>query len=164
MNFHFGIYTLSLLFFSSILIIIFFIDLDFQIIPNSLTYSGIVIGLLFSFFTIGFLRALLGGLIGFGIFLLIVFLSEVFLKKEGMGGGDVKLAAMMGTFFGLQKLLLSLFFSFAIGAIIAIFLIITKIKGRKDYIPFGPSMVLASFISIFFGEKFLNWYFGLFII
>ncbi len=79
-----------------------------------------------------------------------------------MGGGDIKLAAALGAFLGWKYLSLTIFLSFAVGGILAIFLLLLGRKGRKDYIPFGPAMVLGAMISLFFGEEIIGWYLGQF--
>lgn len=73
------------------------------------------------------------------------------ISRGGMGGGDVKLAAMLGALYGTEIITLSLFVSFALGGFIGLLLIITKIKGRKDYIPFGPYICLGTLIVLFSG-------------
>ena len=86
---------------------------------------------------------------GGGIFLLIALFSLLVYRKVGMGMGDVKLMAVLGLFFGFANIVQVFVFSFFIGAIISIFLLITKIKKSDDYIPFGPFIVIASFITMF---------------
>jgi len=78
-----------------------------------------------------------------------------------MGMGDVKLAAGIGSFLGWTQALICFFFSFLLGAVISIFLLVLGIKGRRDRIPFGPFLVSAAFISLYFGEKLLRTYLGL---
>jgi leader peptidase (prepilin peptidase)/N-methyltransferase len=150
-----------LIIFTSLLIVIFFIDLDHQIIPNSLTYPGIVFGLITSFknpIAESFKFAFLGSLFGGVLFLSIAFLSSFLFSKEGMGGGDIKLACMMGAFLGFKNLIIAIFLSFTIGGIVGIFLMRLKVKGRKDYIPFGPALVSGTFLALFFGKQILSWY------
>lgn len=151
----------SLIFFCSILIAVFFIDLEFYIIPDELTFSGTVLGLLFSFFTIGIKDSFIGALVGFSIIFAILVLSPLIFKQEGMGGGDVKFAGCMGAFLGLKGVVTALFLSFFIGAVVGILLLTTKIKKRKDYIPFGPSLVAASFITLVWGSKLIEIYLNL---
>jgi leader peptidase (prepilin peptidase)/N-methyltransferase len=96
--------------------------------------------------------------IGGGIFLIIRFLGALFLKVESMGMGDVKLAAGIGAFLGWRLTLVCFFLSFLLGAMVAIFLLLTHIKRRKDRIPFAPFLVAAALISLFWGEKFFSLY------
>ena len=147
---------------SSALIIIAFIDLQEQMIPDVISLPGIVVGLILSFIVpyISFINSALGALVGGGIILIIAWVGSIIFKKEAMGGGDVKLAAMIGAFLGLRYIIISLFLGFFLGALIGIILIMTKIKKREDAIPFGPFIVLGSLITLLCGEKILSWYLG----
>ena len=145
---------------SSALIIISFIDLDEQIIPDEISLSGIVLGFLISFFVpyISYFNSLLGILTGGGIIFLIALAGLAIFKKEAMGGGDVKLAAMIGAFIGWRYIILSLFIGFFIGAVTGIVLILSKVKNKDDIIPFGPFIVLGSILTILWGKNLLSWY------
>jgi len=147
---------------SSALIIISFIDLDEQIIPDEISLPGIVLGFLISFFVpyISYFNSLFGILTGGGIIFLIALAGLVIFKKEAMGGGDVKLAAMIGAFIGWRYIILSLFIGFFIGAVTGIVLILSKVKNKDDIIPFGPFIVLGSILTILWGKDLLSWYFG----
>ena len=147
---------------SSALIIIAFIDLNEQIVPDIISLPGIVIGLILSFFVpyISFINSVLGVVVGGGIILVIGLVGSVIFKKEAMGGGDVKLAAMIGAFLGWKYTIISLFLGFFLGALVGIFLILLKIKSKEDMVPFGPFIALGSFITLLWGEKILLWYTG----
>ena len=147
---------------SSALIIISFIDLDEQIIPDEISLPGIVLGFLISFFVpyISYFNSLFGILTGGGIIFLIALAGLVIFKKEAMGGGDVKLAAMIGAFIGWRYIILSLFIGFFIGAVTGIVLILSIVKNKDDIIPFGPFIVLGSILTILWGKDLLSWYFG----
>ncbi len=166
--FHFPVSFPSLLFFLKdilfifILIPIFFIDLKEEIIPNQLSYSLIICGFILSFVTKDTLSSLIGIGLGAGIFLSIFALGSLWLKQTGMGIGDVKLAAGIGAFLGYKLALLCFFLSVILGGIIAIGLLLTHIKGRKDRIPFAPFLVVSALISLFWGENFVHFYFNLF--
>ena len=140
------------------LIPIFFIDLEKQIIPNTLSYPLIILGLPFALVSGSFLSSLMGVGLGAGLFLVIRIVAFFFLKQESMGAGDVKLAAGIGSFLGWSQALLSFFLSFLLGAIISVFLLAFHIKRRRDRIPFAPFLVLASFISLYFGSELLRLY------
>jgi peptidase A24A domain protein len=88
-------------------------------------------------------------LAGGGIFLLITVIGGIFYGKEAMGFGDVKLMGALGLFFGLSNIVVITLVSFLIGAILSIVLLITKIKKSDEYIPFGPFIVIATFISMY---------------
>ena len=147
---------------SSALIIIAFIDLNKQVIPEVISLPGMVIGLILSFFVpyISFINSALGIVIGGGIILVIRLAGSLIFKKESMGIGDIELAAMIGAFLGWRYIIISLFLGFFLGAVAGIFLILSKIKSREDMIPFGPFIVLGSLITLLWGEKILSWYVG----
>ena len=157
-----NIQTLIYIILSSALIIIAFIDLKEQIIPDVISLPGVVVGFIISFFVpyISFINSALGIVVGGGIILIIALGGSAIFKKEAMGGGDVKLAAMIGAFLGWRYIIISLFFGFFLGALTGIFLIIAKIKSREDMVPFGPFIVLGSLITLLWGEQIISWYLG----
>jgi len=157
-----SIQTLIYIIMSSALIVIAFIDLNQQIVPDVISLPGIVIGFILSFFVsyISFVDSILGIAVGGGIIFVIGLAGSVIFKKEAMGGGDVKLAAMVGAFLGWKYIIVSLFLGFFLGALAGIFLILSKIKSREDVIPFGPFIILGSFITLLWGEKIIAWYLG----
>ena len=151
--------------FCSALIIITFIDLKEQIIPDVISLPFIALGFLFSFLLqdISPIDSLLGILSGRSSLLLVAVAGSYLFKKEAMGGGDIKLAAMVGAFLGWQLTLLALFLGFFFGAFIGVIVLI-KNKGKNeksDSIPFGPFIALGTVITLFFGQAILNWYFML---
>ena len=130
------------------------IDYRLQIITNRLTLTMFEIGIIFTFIyglsNIAIsINMLLGMLTGGGIFLGITLLGGLVYGKEAMGFGDVKLMGVLGLFFGLTNIIIISLISFLVGAILSIFLLITKIKKIDEYIPFGPFIVIATFITIF---------------
>ncbi len=163
-HFHFQFWlSLIFLFFSCVLVVVFFIDLDHQIIPDAVTVPAFIAGLLFSpknLLSGGLVPSLAAAGVGFGSFYALAMLSFAVFKKEALGFGDVKFAAVMGVFLGWKFLLLALYCSFLAGGIIGGLLIFLKIKSRKDYIPFGPFLVLGCFIAVFFHDKLLGFYEG----
>lgn len=132
----------------------FVIDYRLQIIPNRLNLTIFEIGLIFTFlygisnFAIS-INMFLGMLAGAGIFLIITLLGGIFYGKEAMGFGDVKLMGALGLFFGLSDIIIVTLVSFLIGAVLSIILLATKIKKTDEYIPFGPFIVIAAFLSMF---------------
>jgi leader peptidase (prepilin peptidase) / N-methyltransferase len=140
------------------------IDLDHQIIPDVLSLPGIVVGVLFSLAPggIGWAPSLLGVLLGGGVFVVIIIASTLVLGQAGMGVGDVKLGAMLGAFLGWKLALLSILLSTLLGGPMAVVLLATGRKSRKDPIPFGPFLALGGTISLFWGEALLAWYFAQF--
>jgi len=154
--------TLIYIILSSALIIIAFIDLNDQIVPDVISLPGIVIGFIVSFFVtyISVINSGLGILVGGGIILIIGIAGTIIFKKEAMGGGDVKLASMIGAFLGWRYIIISLFLGFFLGALAGIILILSKIKKREDMVPFGPFIILGSFITLLWGGQIISWYFG----
>lgn len=147
-------------FFSS-LVVITFIDLAHQIIPDVITLPGIPLSFLAAstLLPTGWLNSLAGLLLGGGLFYLIAWLSLLLLKKEGMGGGDIKLVAMIGALLGWQEVLLAIFSASVAGSVVGLLLVGTRLRGRSDPIPFGPFLVLGALIALFFGNNILDWYF-----
>ena len=148
----------------SILIVIAFIDLNEMIIPDILiililTVTVLYRLLLFLLYSKSFdLLNSIGGLVlSSFLFILIILIS-----KGGMGGGDVTLIGSLGFILGIKKILLTIFSAFIFGAIISIILLVTKIREKKDPIPFGPFIILGFFITVFWGDELINWYLSLF--
>jgi len=149
--------------FCSALIVITFIDLDYQIIPDTITLPGMVIGFVagsllmpdpfMRYSRLGFLSSIIGFLAGGGLYYAIAILS-----KGGMGGGDIKMMAMVGALTGWKSVILTTFLGSFTGAILGIFLMIFKGKGRKTKIPFGPFLALGALITLFFGQEIFQWY------
>ncbi len=150
----------------SSLIVIFFIDLEFQIIPDKITLPGIVIGLAASLLVQppGIVDSLIGFAVGGGSLLLVAYLGEWIFKKEAMGGGDIKMAAMMGAFVGWQKVLLIFFGGAILGMIVSILWMSLSKKVRSQrIIPFGPFLALAALIIIVYGDRILHFYINTFL-
>lgn len=176
-SFGLSIETLFYLIFISALIAITFIDFKHMIIPNVITYPGIIVGILFnalktdwnysldliSNFSLGMqnffsllsevpiLDSIFGVVLGGGILLLIAYSYEVIKKRQGMGMGDVKLLAMIGAFFGWEGVLFVIFLASILGSIIGISIIIAKRGDLKYALPFGPFLSIAAVIYIFTG-------------
>jgi leader peptidase (prepilin peptidase)/N-methyltransferase len=146
---------LKYLFLSALLVAISFIDLEYFIIPNSLIIIGLVGGVILNIAAqdVGFVSALAGLLVTSGFLLLIALAS-----KGGMGGGDIKLVAVTGLFLGWPLGPFGLILGAVIGGMIAVVLLLFRIKGRKDPLPFGPFIALGTFISILYGSQIINWY------
>ena len=137
----------------SILIIVSVIDIKHKIIPDSLNITIAAIGIMLILYDNSILSdRLLGALIGFVLFFIIA------LATDAMGGGDTKLIAGLGLIFGLKGVLFIIFYSFVIGAVISLVLLIAKIKSRKDEIPFGPFISAATLLYIFYGVEIINLY------
>lgn len=145
--------------FAAALIVVTFIDLDHQIIPDVITLPGIPFFAVAAIFLLGlpYGESLLGIVIGGGVFYLIGLGYELIKKKEGMGGGDIKLFAMIGGFLGWKSLIFVLLVSSCLGAVIGISIIIYK-KGDMRYaIPFGPFLSIAAISYLFWGDNFMRY-------
>ena len=150
------------------LIVVTWIDWEHQIIPDEISIGGIVAGLVFSFFfpvwvggpdaAAGW-RALLGSIAGLltggGILYLMAVIGEKVFKKEAMGGGDVKLLAAIGAFFGWKGALFGLFAGSLVGSFAGL---AVKWTLKKETIPFGPYLALGTVLYLFWGEPVLSWY------
>lgn len=146
------------LFLTPMLLIAFCIDYKLQIIPNRLTLTMFETGLAFTFIQVVantslginvLINNLLGMLVGGGIFLLITIIGGFIAGKEAMGFGDVKLMGALGIYFGLSNIIAITLVAFLVGAILSILLLVSRIKKMDEYIPFGPFIVLGTFISMF---------------
>ncbi|HAR62959.1 MAG: prepilin peptidase [Candidatus Margulisiibacteriota bacterium] len=149
---------LKVVFLTSILIVITFIDLEFMIIPDELTLGGSGIGLLFSLFDKSLLPSVLGGLAGAGIIYAIYLLGQLIYQQETIGGGDIKMMLLIGIFIGIKSTLLAIFVAMMLGSIIGVALIALRIKSRKDYIPFGPFLGAGCLIVIYFSKELVALY------
>ncbi|MBU4257805.1 MAG: A24 family peptidase [Proteobacteria bacterium] len=145
----------------SSLLVITFIDLDHQIIPDVITLPGIPIFFFASFILteITYKDSLLGILAGGGSLLLIAVTYNLLTKKEGMGGGDIKLLAMLGAALGWKGVFFTIFIASVIGTVVGIILMLRTRRGLKLAVPFGPFLSMGAIIYIFFGSSIINWYF-----
>ena len=160
--FKFGITIEAFVYYALIssLLVITFIDIGHQIIPDVITLPGIPI-FFFASFTLTATSckdSLLGILAGGGSLLLIAVTYNLLTKKEGMGGGDIKLLAMIGAALGWKGVLFTIFIGSAIGTLVGIILMLRTSKGLKLGIPFGPFLSTGAIIYIFFGSSIINWY------
>ncbi len=162
-RFGIGWHTLFYFAFVSALMVITFIDLEFQIIPDSITLPGILVGLIagslvlpdpfLRWSLLGYKASVLGAVSGFGLFYIVAVLS-----KGGMGGGDIKMMAMVGAMTGWKSVLLTTFIGSLLGSIIGVSLMVFKGKSRKTKIPFGPFLAAGTVITLFYGQEILSWY------
>jgi leader peptidase (prepilin peptidase)/N-methyltransferase len=159
--------------YSSILVVLLVIDLEQKILPNKIVYPGIALaftvscfGTIFGFqpasiaqlgFSLWVVDSVIGAITGF---ILLFIIAMIF--KGGMGWGDVKLAGMIGMIVGFPLIFIALFIAIVLGGLVAGFLLITRIKKRKEAIPFGPFLAAATIITLLWGEVILKWYLGYF--
>lgn len=154
-QFNLSLYFIEYAFLSSLLIAITFIDLERQEIPDELIVIGLIAGLLFNIYDIkaNMINGILGFLLGGGVFLIIAMITQ-----GAMGGGDIKLMAVLGLFMGWRLIIAITLISFILGAFVSIILIAAKLKNKKDYIPFGPFIAIAAVTAIFFGQYLVQIY------
>jgi len=165
--FHTWQYGLSLqlaiaLTYACLFLVIFVIDLERGLILNSVVYPGMALALVFSFFwpwpdigwpDIGVVSALLGGAVGFGLMLLPYLIS-----RGGMGFGDVTLAGLIGMVTGFPLVFVALVVGILSSGVVAVSLLILRLKGRKEAIPFGPFLAAAAMVALLWGGPILDWY------
>ncbi len=156
LNLSFAIY----LFFELLLLIVIVVDLEYMIIPDEISIGGIIAGFILAFFRndLTWIDSILGIVIGGGILLFIIKGYYLLTGKEGMGGGDVKLLAMIGAFLGYKSLLFVVFISSMLGTVIGVPLMLLKSKDVSYAIPFGPFLSIAAVIYIYAGQTIINWY------
>jgi leader peptidase (prepilin peptidase)/N-methyltransferase len=150
--------------FISALIVITFIDIDHRIIPDVISLPGIPIGFLMASFlipSISWKESLIGILAGGGSLLAVAWIYNHITKKEGMGGGDIKLLAMIGAFIGLKGVLFTIFAASAAGTIAGIAVMLKTQKGMKLAVPFGPFLSIGTILYIFFGSEIISWFINL---
>jgi leader peptidase (prepilin peptidase)/N-methyltransferase len=152
----------SRLVFGCALIVLFAIDLEHHLLPNVITLPLIGVGFLFSFFTEpGWVSSLVGILVGGGV---LWGIAEAYYRvrhEEGLGGGDVKMLAMIGAFLGWQLTLFTLMMASVAGSVIGLGLIITKRGGMKHALPFGTFLALGAAAAAALGPSAVDWYLSL---
>jgi leader peptidase (prepilin peptidase)/N-methyltransferase len=165
------------LFYISLFMVIFVIDLEHGLILNKIVYPALLAALVISIFVppsqlthvsggvayiienlpqLGIAQAAIGGGIGFVLFFLIVIVS-----RGGMGFGDVKLAALIGLVTG-YLVVVALLMGIILGGLVAVILLGFKIKKRREAMPFGPFLAVAAIVTLLWGSGILNWYLGIF--
>ncbi|MCD6571017.1 MAG: prepilin peptidase, partial [Deltaproteobacteria bacterium] len=141
------------------LIVVTFIDIDHQIIPDSISIGGILAGLIAIYWLpISYKDALIGVGLGAGVLIAVIYGYFLITGKQGMGGGDVKLLAMIGVFIGWKGVLFTIFASSAIGSVVGLTWIALTHKDTRSPIPFGPFLSLGAIIYLFWGGAVIDWY------
>lgn len=176
--------ALLLMAFCSALIVITFIDLDHQIIPDIITLPGMVVGLALAPFFLypltdplpfhlgaivphagryltGFLNSIIGLILGGAPLFAIGWIWEKLRHVEAMGGGDVKFMGMVGSFFGWKGALLTIMLGAVAGSVVGVLLILLKRHRMEKVIPFGPFLAAGALANAFYGPDIISWYLGL---
>jgi leader peptidase (prepilin peptidase)/N-methyltransferase len=170
-GFHSLLTLAYLLVVSSFLILIFTYDFKYLLVPDLFVYIPIVFSLVylafFLFSSLSFgaakvaaLEYLFSAFLASGLFGVLVLISN----GKWMGSGDIGIGFLMGLIVGWPRIIVALLFSFFIGALVGIILMIAGKKGLKSEIAFGPFLVLGTFLALFFGDKLMAWYLNLFLI
>ncbi len=149
--------------FVSVLIVISFIDLEFMVIPDILSLGGLLLGLAVSFFRpdFGYLDSLLGILLGGGVLFGIAKSYELLRKREGMGGGDIKLLGMIGAFWGWKGVLFSLVAGSFAGVVVSLPLMLIKGEDTRYAVPFGPFLSFGAILYAIAGGTIIDAFFRL---
>jgi leader peptidase (prepilin peptidase) / N-methyltransferase len=151
------------LLFACVLIVLFAIDLEHHLLPNVITLPGILVGLAFStMLPPGLTDAIIGTLVGGGILWVIGEAYYRYAGQEGMGGGDVKMLAMIGAFLGWQLVILTLVLSSILGSIIGVIVLTVRRGGMKYALPYGTFLSLAALTASLVGSRIVDWYLGLY--
>ncbi|MCW5787961.1 MAG: prepilin peptidase [Nitrospira sp.] len=150
----------------SALIVITGTDLSHTMIPDAVTVPAIVIGLLCAavILPIGVVDSLLGVVLGGGLLWALAWASPYVFGKEGMGGGDIKLMAMVGAFIGWKPALLAIMIGSFLGSVVGVGLMALGIMRRDQYIPFGPFLAAGSLLALLFHQPLFDWYWSLIVV
>ncbi len=148
------IFIIRYIFVCSLLVIIW-IDIRYQIVPDLITIPGTLIGFCLAFLNpiLYWFDSALGIIIGGGIFYLVALIYYLVTKRQGMGGGDIKFMAMIGAFLGWQSLPFVIFASSLIGSLVGLVAMAKQRKGGQTVIPYGPFLALAALLYIFFEKQ-----------
>jgi leader peptidase (prepilin peptidase)/N-methyltransferase len=145
--------------FGCALIVITFVDIDFQVIPDIISLGGIPVGLFLVYWLpVSYKDAIIGIVLGAGIPIAVIYTYLFLTKKQAMGGGDVKLLGMIGVFIGWKGVLFTLFTASVIGSVVGITWLVITHKNSQSPIPFGPFLSIGAIAYLFWGSIVLDWY------
>jgi leader peptidase (prepilin peptidase)/N-methyltransferase len=160
----YGISVLYLIYFAffASLTLVSFIDLPHRIIPDVICIPGIFIGLVISLLhpQMSIKDSLIGVLLGGGSLYIVAQVYYMIAKREGMGGGDIKLLAMIGAFIGWKGVLFTILCSSFIGSVVGVILMLSFSADSKYAVPFGPFLSLGAIIYVWCGDPLITWYMG----
>ena len=165
---HYGVFGWTALLavrllFACALVVLFAIDLEHQILPDVITLPGLAAGLIFSLaFPPGVLDAVLGVLVGGGVLWLIGEAYYRYSGQEGMGGGDIKMLAMVGAFLGWKLTLITLVLSSMLGSLFGVAVILSRRGNLKQALPYGTFLALGALVASLYGDRIVEWYVGLY--
>jgi len=146
--------------FGTILLGIAMTDIRERIIPDEFSLGGLVLGMAFSFQAgwDGFITAAIGAAVGFSVLWIVGFLGTLVLKEDAMGGGDIKMMAMVGAFLGWKGALLTIFLGALAGSFIFVPISLVVEDKEKRHVPFGVFLAVGAAIFYVYGEAILSWY------
>ena len=162
-------------FYGCLFLVIGIIDLEHHLILDKISYPAMVLALVIAAFRpppelialslgwpwAGIISSLMGGAMGFIFFILAYLLTYAIYKSEAIGFGDVKLAGLIGLVTGARLVFLALTLGAILGGVVGILLLVFKLKGRKELLPFGSFLAIATMLTLIWGSAILNWYLGL---
>lgn len=159
-HFGFSLQTLVALLFSWIILCLIFIDIDFHLLPDQLTLLLLWIGLLSSIFAIfcNSQDAIIGAVVGYLIFAIVQWAFQCATGKVGIGQGDFKFLAALGTFLGWQLLPLVILLASITGIIVAFSLMLVRGSFKSTPLPFGPYLALAGWVTLLWGNEIMQYY------
>ena len=163
-------------FYGSLFLVLGVIDLEHRLILDKITFPAIAVALIIDAFLpppgivdfslpwpwLGVVNGIMGCAMGFVFFLVIYLITLFIYKQEGIGFGDVKLAMLIGLVTGSRLVLVALLMGIILGGLVGMILLLLKIKKRKEPIPFGSFLSIATIVTLLWGSAMLNWYLGLF--
>jgi len=175
---HFGLSLEFLVtaFYGSLFIVLGVIDLEHGLILDKIVFPSAVVALIISVFLpptgminfslpwplVGIVNGVMGGALGFVYLSIFYIIFRTIFRQEGMGQGDIKLAALIGLVTGAQLVLVAITIGAIIGALVGVILLLLKVMKRKDPLPFGSFLSLTTIATLLWGSDILNWYLGLF--
>ena len=145
-------------FIMSVLVVIFFYDLRWQIILDKVVYSALIIVLVFHLLlNVEWPMAIIGAVVGGGFFLL----QYLWSRGQWLGGGDVKLGFLLGLMVGWPNIFLIFLIAYVLGGVVGLWLVIRRQKTMTSQLPFGTFLAAAAVITLLFGDQLINWYWRL---
>jgi len=160
-KFDFTILTIFYLSLIYILITISFIDLEHMIIPDGLVLAAALLGLMaliFNILPISWMESVYGALLYGGVLAGVGYMGKRVYKMDALGGGDVKLAGVLGLYLGWEMSMISLLLAFLVAALFVVVGLSVGRLSRKQLIPFGPFLALGAIMTIFWGEQLYSWW------
>lgn len=159
-RYHCSVSLVAYGYFTACLVVVAFIDYRHQIIPDNISLPGIVLGFVASFVVpeVSWVESLLGLLLGGGVLYFLAWGYYLLTRREGMGGGDIKLLAMIGAFLGWKAVPVVIFLSAAAGSLVGVALMAVRRVGRHMAVPYGPFLAGGALVALYWGPALIDWY------